>query len=507
MMSGQPLILIPATKNTDLKITAFGLQSALKKNGQKSIIFTPITNDQQRHVITFDEAEHLLLENRFDELLENIATNYALEIERQNADLVIISGIDLSCDRPYVALLNLAITKTLDAKVVFVANRDDTETQIKIIENSYRQNMPSREILGSIVHKVLQTISSEDIEKIAKNIIASLEKLTERRVTPPVFCTNLIKCAQNAKKRIVLPEGDEPRTLKAAEIATRRGIAECILLGDGEKIRSDAAKLGVVLDGIRIVDTKLISSRYIEPLVEIRKNKGMTPEKAMLELEDAVMLGTMMIQLNEADGLVSGAIHTTANTVRPALQVIKTIPGSKIVSSVFFMCLPEEVLVYGDCAINPNPTAIDLADIAIQSADSARAFGIPARVAMLSYSTGQSGTGQDVDKIKLATSIVKQKRPDLEIEGPIQYDAAVDLGVAKLKLPQSKVAGRATVFVFPDLNSGNIICKAVQRSTNIVCIGPMLQGLNKPVNDLSRGCSVEDIVFTIALTAAQAINN
>jgi phosphate acetyltransferase len=235
-----------------------------------------------------------------------------------------------------------------------------------------------------------------------------------------------------------------------------------------------------------------------------RKAKGMTPELAAQELSDTIMLGTMMMAEGDVDGVVSGAVHTTAHTVRPALQIIKTVPGCDLVSSVFFMCLPEQVLVFGDCAVNPNPDAGQLADIAIQSADSAAAFGIEPRVAMLSYSTGASGTGEDVEKVKQATELARARRPDLAIDGPLQYDAAVMPDVARQKAPKSPVAGRATVFIFPDLNTGNVTYKAVQRSANVVSIGPMLQGLAKPVNDLSRGCLVDDIVFTIALTAIQA---
>jgi phosphate acetyltransferase len=230
----------------------------------------------------------------------------------------------------------------------------------------------------------------------------------------------------------------------------------------------------------------------------------MNTERAVIELQDPIMVGTMMLALDEADGLVSGAIHSTAHTIRPALQIIKTVPGCNLVSSIFFMCLPEQVLVFGDCAVNPNPTAEQLADIAIQSAESAVAFGIPARVAMLSYSTGTSGEGADVEKVKKATEIAQKLRPDLSIDGPLQYDAAVMPDVARQKAPRSKVAGQATVFVFPDLNTGNVTYKAVQRSAGVVSMGPMLQGLARPVNDLSRGCLVEDIVFTIILTAIQA---
>jgi len=236
----------------------------------------------------------------------------------------------------------------------------------------------------------------------------------------------------------------------------------------------------------------------------MRKHKNLTEEQASEALEDTVMLGTVMLALDEVDGLVSGAVHSSANTVRPALQIIKTAPGAKVVSSVFFMCLPEQVLVYGDCAINPDPDADALADIAVQSAKSAENFGIPPRVALISYSTGESGSGAGVDKVRAATAKAKELRPDLLIDGPLQYDAASVADVAAKKAPDSKVAGRATVFVFPDLNTGNTTYKAVQRSANVISIGPMLQGLRKPVNDLSRGALVEDIVYTIAITAVQA---
>ncbi len=327
----------------------------------------------------------------------------------------------------------------------------------------------------------------------------------ERRLSPPAFRHRLIEAARADVKRIVLPEGAEPRTVAAASIIQSRGIAQCVLLGNPDEIREVAGRQGVSLPkGIEIIDAAKAAGRYVQPLVERRKAKGMTPELATQELSDTIMIGTMMMALGEADGLVSGAVHTTAHTIRPALQIIKTAPGRNLVSSVFFMCLPEQVLVFGDCAVNPNPTAEQLADIAIQSADSALAFGIPARVAMLSYSTGSSGSGEEVEKVKKATGIAQKLRPDLLVDGPLQYDAAVMPDVARQKAPKSRVAGQATVFVFPDLNTGNVTYKAVQRSAGVVSMGPMLQGLAKPVNDLSRGCLVEDIVFTIILTAIQA---
>lgn len=329
-----------------------------------------------------------------------------------------------------------------------------------------------------------------------------------RLLSPAAFRFKLTERARSERKRIVLPEGNEPRTVKAAAICASRGIATPVLLGNPEEIQRVAEQQGVVLgEGVEIIDPVASREKYVDRLVELRKSKGLTPEAAREQLEDNVVLGTMMIERNEVDGLVSGAVHTTANTIRPPLQIIKTAPGSSLVSSVFFMLLPDQVLVYGDCAINPDPNAEQLAEIAIQSSDTAKAFGIEPRVAMLSYSTGTSGKGEDVEKVRQATAIAKGKRPDLVIDGPLQYDAAIMADVAASKAPGSPVAGKATVFIFPDLNTGNIAYKAVQRSAKLVSIGPMLQGMKKPVNDLSRGALVDDIVYTIAITAIQAQQN
>ena len=324
------------------------------------------------------------------------------------------------------------------------------------------------------------------------------------RLSPSAFRHELVQKSIAAKKRIVLPEGDEHRTIQAAAICQARGIAHCILLAKPEAVVEVARARNIELPhDLEIIDPDLIREQYVEKMVELRKGK-LNDLQARDQLQDTVVLGTMMLALDQVDGLVSGAVHTTANTVRPAFQLIKTAPDYSLVSSVFFMLLPDEVYVYGDCAINPDPDAEQLAEIAIQSADSAKAFGIDPRIAMISYSTGTSGMGADVEKVAKATEIAKQRRPDLLIDGPLQYDAASVESVGKSKAPDSKVAGRANVFIFPDLNTGNTTYKAVQRSANVVSVGPMLQGLNKPVNDLSRGALVDDIVFTIALTAIQA---
>ena len=326
-----------------------------------------------------------------------------------------------------------------------------------------------------------------------------------RKLSPAAFRYLLVDRARKANRTVVLPEGNEPRTIKAAAICGQRNIAKCVLLGDPEEILLVAEQQGVELnENVVIENPEKVRHKYVAPMVELRKHKGLTEVVAEEHLEDNVVLGSMMLAQEEVDGLVSGAVHTTANTIRPPLQLVKTAPDASLVSSIFFMLLPDQVLVYGDCAINPDPDAEQLADIAIQSADSALSFGIEPKVAMISYSTGDSGTGADVDKVRKATEIAKQKRPDILIDGPLQYDAAVMENVAKKKAPNSPVAGQATVFVFPDLNTGNTTYKAVQRSADVVSIGPMLQGMRKPVNDLSRGALVDDIVYTIALTAIQA---
>lgn len=319
-----------------------------------------------------------------------------------------------------------------------------------------------------------------------------------------MFCYHITTLARKFKKRIVLPEGNEPRIIQAASICSQRNIASCILLGDIDRINQIAVEQGIKLNHIEIINPKIIRSKYLARFLELRKNKGMTEDMAHYQLENNIVLGTLMLEQNEVDGLVAGVIHTTADTMRPPLQLIKTFPNSSLVSSIFFMLLPEHVLVYGDCAINPNPTSYQLAEIAIQSANSAFQFGIEPRVAMLSYSTGISGSGYDVEKVREATILVKKKCPNLIIDGPIQYDASTSIDISILKAPHSSLAGQATVFVFPDLNTGNVTYKAVQHAANIISIGPILQGIRKPVNDLSRGALVQDIVYTIALTAIQA---
>jgi phosphate acetyltransferase len=368
------------------------------------------------------------------------------------------------------------------------------------------------------VSAVHSTISAENERKIALALglfesrvdLPELEKLIEvtrsTRVTPIMFEYELIERAKSDRKHIVLPEGNEERILRAAEILLRRDAVEITLLGDKEEIQKKIATLGLDLGNVHI-ENPMSSEKleeFAETYFEFRQHKGISKEFAQDMMTDVNYFGTMMVHKGLADGMVSGAAHTTQHTVRPAFEFIRTQEGYSIVSSVFLMCLEDRVLVYGDCAVNPNPNPTQLADIAISSAETARLFGIEPRIAMLSYSTGESGEGEDVEKVKEATQLAKERRPDLKIEGPLQYDAAIDSSVAAAKMPDSEVAGHATVFIFPDLNTGNNTYKAVQRSANAVAIGPVLQGLKKPVNDLSRGCTVTDIVNTVAITAIQA---
>ncbi len=433
--------------------------------------------------ITSGDREDLLL-----------AASMAALSGRPIAGLLLTNG-----RRPSEAMLRLCEPGLATGLTLLNVADDSFQAALRVRELNLEVPLDDAERINLLVGRVAASLDVEALEALTR------VSGRGRRLSPPAFRHLLVERARAADKRIVLPEGNEPRTLRAASICAERGIARCVLLGDPDEIKSVAARNGLTLPvGLEILRPSEHVGRFIEPLVGLRKHKGMNAPMAEEALQDTVMLGTMMLQRGEVDGLVSGAVHTTANTIRPALQLIKTRPGVRVVSSVFFMCLPEQVLVYGDCAINPDPTPAELADIAVQSADSALAFGIPARVAMLSYSTGASGTGSDVDKVRSATRLAQELRPDLLIDGPLQYDAAAIAEVARSKAPDSRVAGQATVFIFPDLNTGNTTYKAVQRSAEVVSIGPMLQGLRKPVNDLSRGALVEDIVYTVALTVIQA---
>ena len=359
---------------------------------------------------------------------------------------------------------------------------------------------------GASEHKLDVAVTTFEQETDLGALLATLEVEPSDVVTPIMFQAELVEHARAVRKTIVLPESDDDRILRAADAIMRRGIADIVLLGDETAVRARAAELGLNISAARVVSTSdpALSEKYAAEFARLRAKKGVTLEQARERIQDVSYFGTMMVHMGDADGMVSGAAHTTAHTIVPSFQIIKTRPGTSIVSSVFLMLLEDRVLVYGDCAVNPEPTAEQLADIAISSAATARQFGVEPRVAMLSFSTGTSGKGADVDKVRRATELVRAKAPELAVEGPIQYDAAIDPTVAAKKAPESAVAGRANVFIFPDLSSGNIGYKAVQRSSGAVAVGPVLQGLNKPVNDLSRGALVEDIINTVAITAVQA---
>jgi phosphate acetyltransferase len=443
-------------------------------------------------------------------VIDRLLPGALVVVAGERSDIVLASGLVFLQGTPLAGLL-LTCGSRLTPQVatllggpglielpILTTEQDTYTTAARLGDLSHDVRADDTERMGQVL-----THAAEHIDTTA--LLTLMGRAERLRMPPPAFRYRMVQAARAANKRIVLPEGDEPRTVQAAAVCHLKGIARCVLLGDPGRVRHIAEAQGVVLpDEVEVIDPAAVRGRYVEPMTVLRRAKGLTASQAEQQLEDNVLLGTMMLALDEVDGLVSGAVHTTANTIRPALQLIRTAPGVTTVSSVFFMLMPNEVLVYGDCAVNPDPTAEELADIALQSADSARAFGVEPRVAMISYSTGTSSSGAGVDKVVRALALARAKRPHLLIDGPLQYDAASVASVGRQKAPDSLVAGRATVFVFPDLNSGNTTYKAVQRSAHVVSIGPMLQGLRKPVNDLSRGASVDDIVCTIALTAIQA---
>lgn len=519
------VFLAPVGHSVDIAGVAHQVGAALADAGLRPGYFIPVTPRGEAATAASLEAgrvEHLLALGEHEQLMEELVALYQKAAE--GTDVVIVEGLSHDATQLFSAALNIKVARNLGAKVILVASGDlpcgELARQIELCAQAFAAEQG--QIAGYLldgkgtecdatqlavdIRKACVAVHKRPVEMVGD--VATLfagETGGELRMPPPVFRHKLMEKARAAAKRIVLPEGDEPRTIRAAAICQEKGIARCVLIGRRSEIERVAAEQGVVLpQGIEIIDPADVGDRYVAPMVEMRKSKGLSPEDAAKQLEDTVVMGTVMLALDEVDGLVSGAVHTTANTIRPALQLIKTAPGSKMVSSVFFMLMPDQVMVYGDCAVNPNPSAEELAEIAIQSADSAAAFGIVPRVAMISYSTGTSGVGPDVERVAEAVRIAHEKRPDLPIDGPLQYDAASVESVGRQKAPNSTVAGRATVFVFPDLNTGNTTYKAVQRSANVVSVGPMLQGLRKPVNDLSRGALVDDIVYTIALTAIQA---
>lgn len=448
----------------------FDFDGFVVKTGKS--VFNPLTTFGK------DAFETALAKANLDDLLELV---YA-KVNESSDDIKLVQGIPQSL--PYASRVNRELALALDADVILVG---DDGALINISKVDFGER-----VIG-------QVTTTDGIDAFIK------PSSRKPNLSPSAFRHALTQKAISAKKRIVLPEGAEPRTVEAAIICQTRGIAQCVLLAKPEEVQQVASEKGLQIPAdLEIIDPQSIAEQYVAPMVERRKGK-LDEQGAKEQLTDTVVLGTMMLQMGDVDGLVSGAVHTTANTIRPAFQLIKTAPQYSLVSSCFFMLLPESVVVYADCAVNPNPTAEELAEIAIQTAESAKAFGIDPKVAMISYSTGTSGAGADVDLVANATQIVKERQPQLAVDGPLQYDAAVVPSVAQSKAPNSPVAGQANVFIFPSLSVGNALYKAVQRNANVLSVGPMLQGLNKPVNDLSRGCLVDDIVYTIALTAIQAI--
>lgn len=554
--SMKTLFVSPIGQIKNLYPISFALVKALQAKGMKVGYIKPISHANKDTAMlykyVFDdvapisldmaEVESLILKDDYDTILEK-SIELVMKAQKDN-DVVVIEGIELNARNPFTEKLNLDLAATFQSGLIFAGNAGaNTFCQIGEYLNFYIKRFSGLKnwLAGYIANKMAdaslsdeenacQVLTDEQIDclgLIADNkslrdvndivnfiqgslkvddIVAKLNAVEEKPITTPAFFKyRLIEKARQANQRIVLPEGDEPRTVKAAIICHDRQIAQCVLLGERAKIEAVATAQGLTLpESIEVIDPKDVAEQYVPTLVELRKHKGMTEEVAKEQVKDTVILGTLMLAKDDVAGLVSGAVHTTADTIRPALQLLGTAKGSNIVSSIFFMLMPEGANVYGDCAVNPNPTPEQLANIALQSAQSAKAFDVEARVAMISYSTGSSGAGEDVEAVKQATALAKAADPSLMIDGPIQFDAAYVPSVGKQKLPDSPVAGQATVFIFPDLNTGNTTYKAVQRSANLISIGPVLQGLAKPVNDLSRGALVEDIVYTIAITAVQA---
>jgi phosphate acetyltransferase len=504
-------------------------ESRLFNRRQIPLIGVVPENSELTYCRTIDVQRHLKADiiTSGEITQRRVKTTYLLARTVPNLLFTFVPGALLltPADRSDVilAVCMAALSQIPVAGLILTGDSDPEERIIRFCSPAFRTGLPVLRVQSNSydtatrLYELSSEVPVDDLERIndaidhvAQNLdidwlISQSRKELEFRLSPAAFLHQLTEKARAANKRVVLPEGAEPRTIKAAAICARRGIARCVLLGDPNEIRTAAQSQDVDFpETLEIINPAEIRAKYVGPLFELRKQKGLSLEMAASQLEDNVVLGTMMIALGDADGLVSGAVHSTANTIRPALQIIKTKPNAKVVSSIFFMCLPQQVLIYGDCAVIPDPDVETLADIALQSAESALAFDIPPRVAMISYSTGESGTGKDVEKVRAATKLAQQKRPDILIDGPLQYDAAFIPDIAKTKAPDSPVAGRATVFIFPDLNTGNTTYKAVQRSANVISIGPMLQGMKRPVNDLSRGALVSDIVYTIALTAVQA---
>lgn len=444
-------------------------------------------------------------------LLDHLTDGALVITPGDRADLLVAAGAAHVAGQVSLAGLVLTLGEQPDPRAMRLVERMNTGLAVlSVPTDSYDTVEASSRIEGrpstANPRKVDAALGAFERCVDTDDLARRLRVTRSARVTPLMFENDLIDRARARRRRLVLPEGAEERILRAAEVLLRRGVAELTLLGRPDEIARRTRELGVDVGDAQIVDpaTSEWRDEFAATYAKLRAHRGVTPELAHDIVAQPNYFGTMMVQTGHADGMVSGATHTTAATIRPAFEIIRTVPGVSVASSVFFMLLADRVLVYGDCAVNPDPDAAQLADIAISSADTAARFGIEPRVAMLSYSTGSSGAGADVEKVAAATKLVRERRPELLVDGPVQYDAAIDPQVAATKLPDSPVAGRATVFIFPDLNTGNNTYKAVQRSAGAVAVGPVMQGLRRPVNDLSRGATVSDIVNTVAITAIQA---
>ncbi|MFT6415085.1 MAG: phosphate acetyltransferase [Dokdonia sp.] len=428
---------------------------------------------------------------------------------------IILGALQANISANYPSISGIVLTGGLvpeDAIIKLIEGLSEVVPIISVQEGTYlvTNNIGSikSQIYAENTQKIKTSVKDFESNVAVDALVERLITFKTKGITPRMFQYNLLKKATSHKKHIVLPEGMDERILRATKQLVDINAVTITLLGDKNQIAEKVASLDIGLDLNKITIINPVESvdfdAFAKALYDLRKHKNVNLAMARDLMEDVSYFGTMMVFQGKADGMVSGAVHTTQHTIRPALQFIKTKPEASIVSSVFFMCLEDRVSVYGDCAINPNPTAEQLSEIAISSAETSRAFGIEPKIAMLSYSSGTSGVGEDVERVRNATALIKQKRPDLKVEGPIQYDAAVDMKIGKTKMPDSEVAGQANVFIFPDLNTGNNTYKAVQRETKALAIGPIIQGLNKPVNDLSRGCTVDDIFNTVVVTAIQA---
>ena len=514
---------------------AHELLLALKKSiHDKSLLFSVIPTDDMLQSPTVREVvEHLGAEVLYGEkLLEKQVYRYsvaAMQLQNYLPHLtenclvitpgdrgdILLSVLQAHQSDNYPSIAGVLLTTQLNPEESIqrlLEGLPDLVPIMSVAENTYNTVSKIAQINSYITpdNQAKIVLSKQLFEKYVDTPLLEekMSSVRQRGITPRMFQYNLIQKAKEHKKRIVLPEGNDERILRAAEILLEQDIVELIILGKEGEVKSLIQRLGLRLDPdrVQILDPPQAPQfeDFVKKFVELRKHKGANSDIARDAMTDVSYFGTMMVLEGKADGMVSGAAHTTQHTIRPALQLIKTKPNVALVSSVFFMALEDRVLVYGDCAINPNPNAEELAEIALSSADTSQAFGIEPKVAMLSYSSGTSGQGEEVEKVRKATQIVKERSPELKIEGPIQYDAAVDSEVGIKKVPGSEVAGHASVLIFPDLNTGNNTYKAVQRETGAVAIGPVLQGLKKPVNDLSRGCTVTDIVNTVVITAIQA---